>query len=80
MGSRQIAAFITIEQKFNKTTKKRWTPACPVVVWFKELSGMKSICKNMQWKIAFIFKQIKRDRIRFLYSVQGNGSWERAVR
>nr|DAN00600.1 MAG TPA: hypothetical protein [Caudoviricetes sp.] len=25
-------------------------------------------------------KQIKRDRIRFLYSVQGNGSWERAVR
>ena len=54
MGSRQLAASITIEQKINKTTKKRWTPACPVVVWFRELSGMKSICRNMQWERAFI--------------------------
>jgi DNA-binding NarL/FixJ family response regulator len=86
-GINQIA---TLLKKSNKTVSAQKNSAmrrlslrsnAEMYAWINSNKGMKEL--NLfsaygdqdEWKRAPL-----RDRIRFLYSVQGNGSWERAVR
>ena len=62
-----------------KIPGRPWGGVCYGLDWIQRI---RRVFGEWSWetKIPLVFKQIKKDRIRFLYSVQGNGSWERAVR
>jgi hypothetical protein len=50
-----------------------------LLLWYKKKAPKKA-AGVFRRESAIAEKKIKKDRTRFLYSVQGNGSWERAVR
>ncbi|MEB5922819.1 hypothetical protein [Franconibacter daqui] len=80
---------LSLPEAVNKSVKRRkssWRRAQKRLDCFNKANGENAESRALNRRdqgmirIALLKRRIKKDRIRFLYSVQGNGSWERAVR